>query len=75
MDPRKFRMVIEGAMHERLPCYLDLRHEGNLEGWYSARDYLNAYCKSKYTRSPPVACDSPALTDCLYFQVKHTYSA
>ena len=37
-------LIIEGAMHVHLPCYIDLRHEGNLEGWYCARDYLNAYC-------------------------------
>jgi hypothetical protein len=37
-------LIIEGAMRVHLPCYIDLRHEGNLEGWYCARDYLNAYC-------------------------------
>jgi Ca2+-binding EF-hand superfamily protein len=42
---------IEGAMINNLPCYLDLRHEGNLEGWYCARDYLNAYCNAHICKS------------------------
>lgn len=37
-------LTIERAVKVHLPCYIDLRHEGNLEAWYSARDYLNAYC-------------------------------
>ena len=39
-------LIIDGAMRVHLPCYIDLRHEGNLEGWYSARDYLNHYCNT-----------------------------
>jgi hypothetical protein len=36
-------LVIEGAMYANLPCYIDLRHEGNLEAWYCAREFVNLW--------------------------------
>ena len=33
-------LSITGATKDHLPCYIDLRHEGNLEGWYLAREYF-----------------------------------
>ena len=36
---------VHGAYKKQMPYYIDLRHEGNLETWYTARDYLNAYGK------------------------------
>jgi hypothetical protein len=39
-------LTINTAMWIHLPCYVDLRHEGNLEAWYSAREYLNLWCTS-----------------------------
>lgn len=40
-------MNINGATKDHLPCYMDLRHEGNLESWYTSRDYFDQYCMGK----------------------------
>jgi hypothetical protein len=37
-------LLIESAMQSHLPCYCDLRHEGNLEGWFTGRRYFQTYC-------------------------------
>eukprot|EP01047_Picozoa_sp_COSAG01_P040410 COSAG01_NODE_3400_length_6142_cov_8.459374_3_plen_231_part_00 len=40
-------LVMQNAMRVHLPCYIDIRHEGNLEGWYNARKYLVQYCMAR----------------------------
>jgi hypothetical protein len=37
-------LLIESAMQAHLPCYCDLRREGNLEGWFTGRRYFQTYC-------------------------------
>ena len=37
-------LLIETAMQVHLPCYCEMRHEGNLEGWFIGRRYFNEYC-------------------------------
>eukprot|EP01046_Picozoa_sp_COSAG06_P099867 COSAG06_NODE_45985_length_350_cov_1.195219_1_plen_67_part_10 len=41
-------ILVEEAITNHLPCYMDLRNQGNLDSWYSARQYLqeetNAEC-------------------------------
>ena len=41
-------ILVEEAISNHLPCYMDLRNQGNLDSWYSARQYLqeqtNAEC-------------------------------
>lgn len=41
-------ILVEEAIANHLPCYMDLRNQGNLDSWYSARQYLqeetNAEC-------------------------------
>ena len=39
-------LTIDGATKSHMPCFIDLRHEGNLEGWFTAREYINMWCKS-----------------------------
>eukprot|EP01047_Picozoa_sp_COSAG01_P014697 COSAG01_NODE_721_length_14068_cov_479.648436_4_plen_735_part_00 len=36
-------LVIDEAKGDRLPCFLDLQHDGNLEAWYRARSFLLEY--------------------------------
>ena len=40
-------LQIDTAMNSCLPCYIDLRIEGNLESWYNARVYLNTFGTSR----------------------------
>ena len=35
-------IIVEEAITDKLPCYMDLRHRGNLDAWYSARKHLGA---------------------------------
>ena len=37
-------LSIESAVVDQLPCYIDLRRPGNLEGWFTARAYIDLYC-------------------------------
>eukprot|EP01046_Picozoa_sp_COSAG06_P051530 COSAG06_NODE_8426_length_2178_cov_8.941151_2_plen_403_part_00 len=39
-------LLIDSAMRVHLPCYCDIRHEGNLEGWFTGRRYFNQYCNT-----------------------------
>lgn len=36
-------LSMQGAIINFLPCYIDLRHSGNMEGWYRARRYFTRY--------------------------------
>jgi hypothetical protein len=38
--------MIQTAKKNFLPCYCDLRHEGNLEGWFLGRKYFIQYCNA-----------------------------
>jgi hypothetical protein len=39
-------IIVEEAIRDKLPCYMDLRASGNLESWWSARCYLLEECES-----------------------------
>lgn len=36
-------LSMAGAITDYLPCYIDLRHTGNMEGWYRCRKYFTQY--------------------------------
>eukprot|EP01050_Picozoa_sp_SAG11_P034245 SAG11_NODE_12014_length_726_cov_1.398724_1_plen_231_part_01 len=39
-------VIVEEAIRDKLPCYMDLRVAGNLAAWYSARCYLQEECEA-----------------------------
>ena len=68
-------LSIEGAMRVHLPCYVDLRHEGNLEAWYTARQYLNQYCNAYVfgMRSQTVVASSLIISTLISFNALSNY--
>eukprot|EP01052_Picozoa_sp_SAG31_P015846 SAG31_NODE_1030_length_10250_cov_2.791942_5_plen_1292_part_00 len=39
-------IIVEEAIRDKLPCYMDLRTAGNLGSWYTARCYLQMECEN-----------------------------
>eukprot|EP01047_Picozoa_sp_COSAG01_P006269 COSAG01_NODE_226_length_21147_cov_59.226435_22_plen_600_part_00 len=70
-------LSIEGAMRLHLPCYIDLRHEGNLEAWYLARSFLNEYCNCYVfgTRAQTIVASSLVVSTLISFNALANYFA